>query len=159
MQKTLESADYDPYLLPNSSIEPSHSYDFHHLQLEFFCSIAAPRLWSRKPASSVFNRPTFSGLNFRLLNTKLNLDEIRKDFPLEKVDPEMIPDSQIHAIWTALMEVLKWLYGRGIEREEMYWFVENAPLPLLVLSESKFSPASVLHSRLTVFLDCSTLDT
>jgi hypothetical protein len=132
--------EYDPFLA-NSDIDPLRSYAFHRLQIDFFRSIAAPQVWSFMPQSGAFNRPTFTPLNTRLSETEPNFEKIRSAFPLQRSPRRLDRSLERQSFWLGMTSVLTWFYGDTVTSQQTLWFVESAPLPLLILGKSFLFPS------------------
>ncbi|GAA5916076.1 uncharacterized protein JCM6883_003075 [Sporobolomyces salmoneus] len=125
--------DYKPYIDIDSLIEPLRSFWYHRQQIEFYCRIEDPELWSSRPESRAFDRPFYTALNLKLMDARLDLERIRRDFPLEDSAGESKRREKGHPFWPALEETLSWIYNKKIGSREARRFVEHIPENLLVL--------------------------
>lgn len=130
----LEMADYKEFL-SKTPIDPRLSYELPRIQLEFFCSVLDPKLWSSRPHSVTFSRAKYFESNDELLTIGLDLDSIRKKFPLQQVKYYYVIDQGLAKNYVGLRDALSWMYGSSSARGEVYHFLEHSPLPLLVLGE------------------------
>ncbi|GAA6017059.1 hypothetical protein JCM10207_001472 [Rhodosporidiobolus poonsookiae] len=126
---------FAPYLLPSTPVDQSWSMSFHFSILRFLTFCAPPFKWSTRPSSPTFKPPSFSIATMRLLETQPDLISIRRLFPLRRTQlPGFAPNEL--AKWSSVQAVLTWIYGPGSLTKgyrEAAWFVQEAPLPLLVL--------------------------
>lgn len=136
MQQCLQSLnDYKPYIDVDSLNAPTHSFSYFQRQIRFFCHLANPQLWSTRPQQA-FDRGTYTSLNLQLIQARLDLDRIRRDFPLGRDNEERLKDLPLgYPFWNALYDVLSWIYGRTVEGREACRFIEHVPTNLLVLSK------------------------
>ncbi|GAA5992564.1 hypothetical protein JCM5350_005918 [Sporobolomyces pararoseus] len=141
IQQGTTFADYEAYFFPGSTISPEFSYQFLHLQMKFIKSTVDRYLWSSQPQASAFIPPKFEPLNERLLKTQLDFRRIRQTFPIKKyVRPQrFVQESKLSKEHYPFKRALEWIYEEKLCYSRVDWFVENAPLPLLVLGMSCIS--------------------
>lgn len=119
----------------DEAIDPLKSFAFYRMQIEFFVSISSPIKWSNKPHSSVFIEPNFVPLQARIMSLQPNLDYIRTRHPLGHSTYTLLQKEMNDWIWDELGDVLDWIYDRRVQMNEILWFVEHVPRPLLALGE------------------------
>jgi len=151
LQAPLSIRDYERFLL-NSPIDPRLSFELPQIQLEFFCSILHPRLWSNRPHSAVFSKSTFFSKHAQILERSLDFASIRKGFPLRsRYDREF--ERIVSRNWTRVKDALCCVYSVSVSRDKVFDFLANAPLPLLVLGKLIANLAiSQLTSKLSTLL-------
>lgn len=134
LQQRTKDSDYEGYLT-NSTISPGFSYGFLHLQMDFLKSTVDRHLWSSQPQASAFIPPKFELLNERLLKTQLAFRRIRQTFPIKKYVglQRFVQESKLSKEHYPFKRALEWIYEEKLCYSRVDWFVENAPLPLLVL--------------------------
>ncbi|GAA5916082.1 uncharacterized protein JCM6883_003077 [Sporobolomyces salmoneus] len=125
--------DYKPYIEVDSLIAPTLSFAYPSRQIEFCCRLVDYRLWSSKLQSRAFDLPVYSALNLKLMDARLNLEQIRREFPLGDGGRETKGPAKGHPFWNALEKTLNWVYGKRISVKEACWFLERIPTNLLVL--------------------------
>ena len=134
VQVGLGLSDFEPFLT-DKSIDPLKSFAFYRMQIEFLTSISNPNNWSNKPQSSVFAKPNFLPLQARIMSLQPNFEYIRKIYPLSASTYQIRQIDKKDWIWGELGDVLDWLYGMRVKMDEILWFVEHAPQPLLAIGE------------------------
>lgn len=69
-----------------------------------------------------------------------NFQLIRQNYPPRRSSTRLDGITRESSEWEGVYKVLEWIYGKKLPFDERLWFIENAPLPLLVLSTSHLSP-------------------
>ncbi|GAA5964910.1 hypothetical protein JCM3765_004106 [Sporobolomyces pararoseus] len=135
LQANVPIQEYETFLLPSSTVEPHLSLEILELQVQFFMTIQDPRMWAERPESALYKSLGLPYPNEDRLATRLDLGKIRTICPLKRSKWDFRFDFEDLKNFHALRATLDWMYGLSLERREILSFLENAPLPLLVLGE------------------------
>ncbi|GAA5992561.1 hypothetical protein JCM5350_005917 [Sporobolomyces pararoseus] len=134
LQADVSIRDYDDFLSPSTTVEPHSSLDLLELQVEFFKTIQHPQVWAKRPDSALYKSLGLPYPNEELLATRLDIEKIRRIYPLKRSKWDFRFHVEDLKNFPALRGTLEWMYGLHLERKEMLSFLENAPLPLLILA-------------------------